>query len=57
MKETLIKFPTMFVDSMLVPCIREDYPVVAKLSIIDVWNQQRQENDNMINARQDFKNI
>ena len=51
MKETLIKFPTMFVDSMLVPCIREDYPVVAKLSIIDVWNQQRQENDNMINAR------
>ena len=51
MKETLIKFPTLFVNSMLVPCIRKDYPVVAKLSIIDVWNQQRQENDNMINAR------
>ena len=40
---------------MLVPWIQVNVHVVLQLSIIDVWNQKSQENDNMFIIRAKFK--
>ena len=55
LNKSLIRFPTMFFNRILVPWMQVNVDVVSQLSIIYVCNQQSQKKEDMFIEREDFK--
>ena len=55
LKKSFMQFPSMFVDKILVPLIKENVQFVAQLQIFDVCNQLNKIKEGMFITREDPK--
>ena len=57
LRKDVINIPRMYVENMIILCMEKNVHIIAKLTIIDVWNSPSQQKEEMLLTRNYFKNV